>query len=185
MPQDASEVRVGADGQLYVAPEATTQPTNQDTVLNAAFGTALGYTDDNGVSVSDGKTVTDIAAWQSFYPVRSIITAREFTIGFTLLQWRGTNLKFAFSGATVTGTYPNLRLSPPASSVLDVKVLVLDWQDSGFKYRLVVQRCMVTEPTTFNVQRTGAAGLAVGVKVLAPTSGDPWYLLSNDNTLLS
>lgn len=185
MPQDATQVRVGADGQVYVAPEGTAQPANQDSVLNAAFGSALGYVSEDGVAASDGHTTVDIGAWQSFYAVRTVVSAREFTIGFKLLQWRGTNLRLAFGGATVTGAYPNLRLSPPGPGVLDVRVCVVDWQDGGYKYRLVVPRCQLSDNTAFNLRRTEDAGLTIGLKVLAPVSGDPWYLLSNDNSLLS
>lgn len=185
MPQDASEVRVGASGDIYVAPDGTAQPAAVTTVLNAAFGTSLGYLTDDGVAVTDGKTTTDIGAWQSFYPVRSIVTAREFTVGFTLQQWRGTNLKLAFGGATVTGSAPSWRLSPPAASVIDVKVLVCDWQDGGYLYRLVVQRATLSDNVTFNLQRSAGAGLGLTMKVLAPTSGDPWYILTNDPAMQS
>lgn len=185
MPQDASEVRVGASGDVYVAPEGTAQPAAVTTTLNAAFGTSLGYLTEDGVAVSDGRTVTDITAWQAFYPVRSLTTGREFTIGFTLEQWRGTNLKAAFGGATISGSAPSWKLSPPAASTLDVKVVVVDWQDGGYLYRLVIQRATLNDNTTFNLQRTSAAGLAMSYKVLAPSSGDPWYILTNDPAMQS
>jgi hypothetical protein len=185
MPLDASEVRVGASGSVSVAPEGTAQPAAVTTALNAAFGTELGYLTEDGVAVTDGKTVTDIGAWQSFYALRSIVTAREFTVGFTMEQWRGTNLKLAFGGATVSGSAPSWRLSPPPASTIDVKVMVIDWQDSGYLYRLVMQRVTLSDNTTFNLQRSSAAGLATAFKVLAPASGDPWYILTNDPAMQS
>lgn len=180
MPQDAAEVRVGANGQVYVAPEGTPQPAAYSTTLNAAFGTQLGYTSEDGVSLNNGRTTTDIGAWQSFYAVRTMVTALEFTIGFALLQWRGTNLSLAFGGAVVTGSPGAYRLAPPAASALDVRVLVCDWQDGGYSYRFVAQRTMLNDNTTINLRRTEAAAIPISLKVLAPTSGDPWYLLTND-----
>lgn len=186
MPQDASEVRIAADGQLYVAPEGTAQPTNVDTALNAAFGTALGYTSEDGVTFAVGRTTTDIMAWQSRTAVRTLIESEDVTAAFTLLQWRGTNIKLAFGGGSVTnqgGGY--FRYDPPSAGTLSTYVLVIDFQDGGFKYRLVAQRVQLAENTEVPLNRANPAGLPLTFKTLAPTSGLPWYLLSNDNTMQS
>jgi hypothetical protein len=185
MPQTAEEIRVGADGQIYVAPEGTAQPANVDTALNAAFGTALGYASEDGVQFSAGKTTEDIGAWQSLVPLRTLVSSTEVFLRFALRQWRGTNIKLAFGGGTISGAGAYWKYSPPAASALAIYVAVVDWQDGGYKYRCVVPRCQIAETVDVQLTRTAAADLPIALKVLAPTSGDPWYLLSNDATFQS
>lgn len=187
MTQTAEEVRVGADGQIYVADVGTTLPTSVDDSLDGAFSSALGFVSEDGVTITDGKTVTDIGAWQSFYPIRELVTAREFSVAFSLRQWNRDTIALAFGGGTFTdlGT-PDTQYSPPDAATLDERALVVDYQDGDVNYRLVVPRCLATETVTAQLARASAADLPITMKVLAPTAGtDPWFMLTDDPAVAS
>jgi hypothetical protein len=181
MAQDATEVVVGQNGDVFVAPVGTTLPADVDDPLNAAFSEALGFTSEDGVTATDGKTTENIGAWQSFYPLRVLVTEREFTAAFVLRQWNRDTVSLAFGGGTFTATGQYVKYTPPSPEELDERVLVVDWQDGDELYRLVVPRCIVSENVETQITRTAAADLPITMSVLAPAEGDdPWFIYTSD-----
>jgi len=185
--QTAEEVRIGADAQLYVAPVSTTEPTNVTSSLNAAFSSALGYISEDGISLTDGKTITPIGAMQSFYAVRQLVTGKEFSVAFTLLQTNRDTFETAFGGGTWTDQGSGkTKYSPPDPSEILEWCLVADWQDGDISNRLVVPRTSNISPVTMQLARTSAASLPVTLSLLAPNEGsDPWYVLTDDPAVAS
>jgi hypothetical protein len=180
MAQDATEVVVGANGDVFVAPIDTTLPADVDDPLDGAFSDALGFTSEDGVTATDGKTTVNIGAWQSFYPLRTIVTERNFTVAFVLRQWNQDTVSLAFGGGTFEATGSFTKYIPPDPSTIDERVLVVDWADGDDLYRLVVPRCVVSEDVASQVTRTNAADLPITMTVLAPAEGDdPWFLMTN------
>lgn len=180
MAQDATEVVVGANGDVFVAPVGSNLPVDVDDPLDTAFSEALGFTSEDGVTATDGKTTTNIGAWQSFYPLRTIVTERNFSVAFVLRQWNQDTVSLAFGGGTFEATGSFTKYTPPDPSVIDERVLVVDWADGDDHYRLVVPRCTVSEDVATQVTRTNAADLPITMTVLAPAEGDdPWFMLTD------
>lgn len=179
-------LNVGGDGQILVAPLSTAEPANVSTALNAAF-TDLGYASEAGVTLADGKTIVGIGAWQSFYDLREIVTARDFTVGFALRQWTRGPVSLAFGGGTFLDQGAGkTKYSPPSPSVVDERCLIVAWQDGSASWRLVVPRCVAIDNVSSTISRTAAADLAISMKVLAPSSGAlPWYMLTDDPSMAS
>jgi hypothetical protein len=98
---NASEIVVGASGKVLVAPLGTTAPADPFAAWPSGW-IDLGFVSDAGVKMSDSKTMTEIKAWQSFYTVRRIVTARDFKLSFALVQFNKTVIPLAFGGGTVT-----------------------------------------------------------------------------------
>lgn len=156
---DSSQVVVGANGQVYVAPTSETAPDDVGTALAGAWQ-ELGFVSEDGATFTEGKDITDINAWQSFYPVRRIITARNVTVSFALHEWSAANIEFALGGA-VTDNGDEFVYTPPSPDDLDERSLVLQWQDSTKNYRLYIPRGIVSENVEVNLTRTGAADLPI------------------------
>lgn len=182
MTQDASEVRVAAQGQIYVAPEATVLPANVTAALAAGFSSALGYVSEDGVTFTKGATTETIGAWQSFYPLRVITTEQVFTIAFALRQWNRDTISLAFGGGTFTDQGGGkTKYTPPAPSVIDVRALVIDAQDGLIHDRWTVSRAMVSDNVETQFTRTAAADLSITMSVLAPSgSQQPWEFMTDD-----
>jgi hypothetical protein len=187
MTQTAEEVRVGADAQIYVAPVSTAEPADVDAALDGAFSAALGYVTQDGIDVTDGKTVEPIGAMQSFYAVRNLVTAKEFSLMFTLMQWNRDQVELAFAGGTWTDQGGSkTKYTPPDPSVIAEYVIVADWQDGDINNRLVVPRVSNIDPVTIKLARTSAVLLPVKLSLLAPAAGaDPWYILTDDPNVAS
>lgn len=104
MTQTATEFVVAGSGSVNVAPLGTASPSDPVTPyasIDPAWKEA-GFTTEAGVKVHDGKTVYEIKSWQSFYAVRRVITAREFTLAFGLQQWNEVNVPLAFGGGAIS-----------------------------------------------------------------------------------
>lgn len=181
MSKDAGEVRVGANGTIRVAPVGAAIPDHIDDPYGVDW-VDLGYVDEDGVVVTEGKSIEPIKAWQSFYALRRIITERDLNVAFKLLQFAGPQVELAFGGGTVEARDAGYRYTPPAPSELDERALAVDWQDGDFAYRWVLLKGTVTENVETTLARTDAAKLPITFSLLGEDGVDPWFLDTNDES---
>lgn len=179
MAEDSAELLVGASGNIYVGSLGSTLPTNATAAPDAAFK-ELGYATEDGVSVTNGLETVEISGWQSFYALRRIVTARNFQVSFTLMQWNYDTAAFALGGATVTGASPNYTITPPAVASIDERAMIIDLIDGSNKLRWVLPRGMVTDNVTSQFQRNAAGVLPITFSVTTPSGGaQPWTAYVN------
>lgn len=181
MPKETDQIVVGANGTVRVAPTGTTEPADIS-VAFAAGWVDLGYCSEDGVTFADARTLEKIPVWQLFYPARQIITERDFTVNFTLRQFNGPQLEFAFGGATVTAdSAGKYRLVPPSPEVIDTRKLAIEWLDGTKTYRLIIPKGMIVDGVESKVARANAVDLPITFGVIGDDSiTSPWYLLTND-----
>jgi len=182
MPVSADEVVVAADASVYVAPVGTAGPTTPIVALNVAF-IDLGYTSEDGIEMTPGVDIADIAAHQALYPIRRIVTGRSLELGLTLLQWIENTLKLAFGGGSVAATAgppAYYTYTPPAAEDIDFRALVIAWEDGTKGYRLHVPKALVTDTSSITLARTDAAGVPLTFSVLATDGVSPFSLLTDD-----
>lgn len=180
MPKDVDEIVIGANGSVWVAPLGTPVPADESAVPNANW-VDLGFTNEDGVTLVDSKTQEVVRGWQSFYALRRFITERDFSAAFVLHQWGPEQVMLAFGGGEFTEpTSGHYRYDPPDPEHIDERMLMVDWIDGDKRYRLVLERGLVTENVETNITRTAAADLPITFGIIGDESGTPWHLLSND-----
>ncbi len=184
MGKDVDEIVVGANGTVWVAPVGTAAPADEAEAPGAGW-VDMGYTSEDGATLTDSKTLEQIPVWQLFYAARRIITERDLNVAVVLRQWSGEKVKLAFGGGEVTepdvvGNPGKYKYTPPSPGEIDERAYMLDWVDGTKHYRLVIPRCMVTENVETNLVRTAAADLPITVGILGSDGVDPWYLLTDD-----
>lgn len=182
MATDADEIVVGANGSVYVAPVGTVGPADIATALNASF-IDLGFVSEDGIEITPGMDSSEINAWQSFYPVRRLVTARTLEIGFTLLQWNEDSIALAFGGgsvATTAGPPAVYTYTPPSPDEIDYRALVIEWQDDTKSYRLHVPKVLVTDTSALSLNRTDPAGLALTFSTQATDGANAFTLITDD-----
>ena len=83
---DPSELMIGtSDGAgLWIAPEGTRLPDPGEPM--SAPWTVLGFISDDGVTIGGDTTTETITPWQSITAIRTLITEKNRTLGFTLWQ---------------------------------------------------------------------------------------------------
>lgn len=177
---DATEITVGGSGVVSVAPVGTTQPADILASLDAAF-IELGFLGEEGVTFVDSKTMEEIPAWQSFYAVRRIVTGREASATFELLQWNDDNVVFAFGGGAViedqVGAYT---YTPPATGTFDERIMSVAWVDGSKNYRLIIPVGMPTDAVETQLFKGDAGKLPIVFGVNGSDVVAPWYIQTDD-----
>lgn len=176
---DSDEVLVGGATGVYVAPVGTALPTTITT--NFPGFVHLGYTTEDGVRPTLGRTVNDIRASQSFYPVRRVVSEFNLQVEFDLLQWNSETLSLALGGGTVTEPTDNVfKFTPAAESFIDERALLLHTVDGSKTYLWGFPRTQNTKDFTSSLVRADSAVLPVGMTALDPGTDDPFFLLTDD-----
>lgn len=179
MSQDATEVLVGQEVQIYIAPTGTALPTAM-AAPSASF-VDLGYTSTDGFSFSYEPTVEDIYAHQDLDPIRQIKTAQTFQVTFNLMQWNEDTFALAFGG----GSWQNIggvwKYSPPdANDDIAEYALVADIKDGSKDSRITIARGSVAAAVETTVVNNAAAIMPITLKALKPSSGDAWNYVSDE-----
>jgi hypothetical protein len=174
MAQDATELFIGAQAQIYIGDVTETIPGSATGDPGGSF-VDLGLVTNDGFTITDGKNTEQIRALQSFYPVRRVTTEKSFTAKFELEQYLNEDvLAFAYGGATFTGGV----LSPPDPSVLAQYSLFLSLQDGANAIGIFIPVGMVTEDVESKFVRTAAALAPITFEATpASTSVDAWNLI--------
>ncbi len=191
MSNNSEEIVVGANGRVLVAnaadvtlwPDDVTDTSGDS--LDPAFQ-EVGFVTEDGVTFADGKTINDIKAWQSFYPVRKNVTEKSSKIDFVMRQWNPLTVVTAFGGGAVDNSTGVSIYTPPVPGTLDELAIIVEWVDGDDTYRLVMPRGVVTGEVSSKVTRTDAADLPISFEASpagSPDSSDlgtqPWYILTD------
>lgn len=180
----ASEIRVGSNGALYVAPVGTALPADVNAAYNAAFR-HLGYTTTDGARVSRSMDTEQVRSWQSISVQRYLITGVTLTIAFDLQQANKDTLPLYLGGGAIVnqgGSPTSYKYSILAAPIIDERSMILEWSDgASLHYRLVIGRGMVSETGEATIGREQEIQLPITFAAMSPTSGtDLGYLLTDD-----
>lgn len=183
MTLESSEVRVMGTGHIYVAPVGTAFPTNISTAVSHAAGwRELGYCTPEGARFTFGRDVTDINGWQSFNPLRKIITAAPKSVAFDLLQWNQYTMGLALGGGTFTEpTADNYLYEPPDESFVDERAVIVEAIDGDYNYRVCYRKAFNTSGVEFAFARENPTVLPITMDVLAADAGAKPYLIQTDD----
>lgn len=183
MALESSEVRVAGTGQLFVAPLGTTIPASVVTPLSHNAGWIdLGYADEDGVDFSFSRDVNEINAWQSFDPIRTIVTKVPKEVSAKLLQSNQHVLLLAFGGGTVTETATGYyRYDPPADSFVDERMFAVEFVDGSYTYRIVYRKATNQAGIEFTWKKGEPVLYPITMKVLAADSGAKSFSLYTDD----
>lgn len=178
MATDSTEVLVGQEAQIYLAPGGTSLPTGM-AVPSASF-VDLGYTSTDGFSFSYEPTVEDIYAHQDLDPIRQIKTAQTFQITFNLMQWNEDSFALAFGGGSWTAGAQFTYSPPDTSDDIAEYAIVVDIKDGSKDARFTIKRGTVASAVETTIVNNAAAVLPITVKALKPSSGDAWNYISDE-----
>lgn len=185
MSKTTDDIVIGANGSVYIGDVGATPPTDASDPWGGDW-LDLGYTDENGIKLTDSKTLADIPVWQLFYPARKIITARDFNVDFVLRQFDGPTVTLAFGGGEVTEDSPgNYRYTPPDPEFIDERALGLEWLDGDKVFRLLISRGLVGNNVASDITRSKAADLPITFGIIGEAGSPPYEILTTDESFAS
>lgn len=186
MPQNADQIRIAPGGAIYVANPGTVAPADETVAMGVGWYD-LGFASEKGANWKDKKTSKKIGVWQSAYPGRIVPSSREGSLEFDLMQWNRATLNLAQGGGThSTVSTGHFKYQPPAASNIDYRMMCLEWVDGNFTYRLICTKGLVTSGIDTTLVRDDAAMIPITYEYLGQATGvDPWYLLTNDPSVVS
>jgi hypothetical protein len=183
MANDATEVRLAPDGQVYVAAKGSTLPTNATMALDSAFK-ELGYLDETGVVINPDLKLSDIMAWQSAIAIKTTLDTVKFEVKFHMMQVNTVTWGLYFFASTFTNNFGQAKLTLPSNPATQERALIIDWQDSeGDKNRLVLPTAVLTKREDLKLVRKDSqlAGVTFGV---LDNSGSIGFIYSDNPDLV-
>lgn len=183
MALDTTEVRLAPSGHIYTAVVGTTLPTTATMSLNAAFK-ELGYADEDGVSITPGVEVTDIAAWQAATPVKTSLDSISLEISFNLLQANQDTWALYFFNTAWANNFGQGKVTVSSNPGTQEKALIIEWDDDlADTSRLVVPRAFIADREALQLVRNDVEKVGLTFRVL-DNSGTFFYVYSENADLV-
>lgn len=173
MALSSAEVRVAGTGHIFKAPLGTTTPTTSTATLDAGF-VELGYAT-NGFTLTQALATTQVTAWQTLDPIRTIVTGLVRTFGFELQQTNTETLALAWGGATIatgTGGTGAYSLTIPDPNQIATGIYIIDWADGDTSQRIVIRNGQLMSLPTVTFGRSDSVSYAFTVQANAAAGGD-------------
>lgn len=171
MAQSVEEVVVAGDGKVYVAPVGTAFP--DFAAEPAAPWAELGFFKTDGLTINVAREATDIYAFQSLDPIRTVITQRPMTVAFALQQSGPDQVALALGGGewAEIGSTDVYEFTPPEASYVDERAVLIEIEDGDDKYRYLIPRAVNKEGVEFTFRRDEEVAFPVTMSVLAAPAG--------------
>lgn len=185
MALDSGEVRLAAFGHVYVAPVGSTIPADTSVPFTAEWR-ELGYTTEDGVSLTPSVDINDINAWQSKVPVKRSLTSIDFDVKFTLLQTTQLASSLFFFGEdwVVAGSEASLTVSSnPGLVERAVAIEYLENEGDTTVNRIILPRALLTDREDLTLNRSDAVQWGLTWKAL-DSNGIVIEVQSNNPDLL-
>jgi hypothetical protein len=181
MAKDPNKIVLAGTGTVMVAPKGTAAPADIAAAWPAGW-LDTGYTNEDGVKATKSRTVAEKNVWQSFYPVRRLITAEGFRVEFGMAEWSKVTWPLAMGGGVITtDSAGKFRYTPPdPGDGLDEKALGVDFNDGDKNYRLIILRGIAADSVEVNLAKKNTTDLPVAFDVLGTNGVAPWVLLTDD-----
>lgn len=188
MPSTAVPLVLTDPGYLFIAPLASTVPTNtvSGSVFTDSWAAAwisLGATEE-GSTFSYSTSVEPIMVAEYFDPISYRTTERSGSIAFNLADWTLSNYRRAINGGTAaltatsgTGATTLGTLEPPTPGA-EVRCMI-GWESLDATVRLICHQTIQGGEISSAFQRAPAKALIpCTFQMEVPTGGKPWTLYS-------
>jgi hypothetical protein len=169
---DADQAFVGTSRGVgvYIAEMDTAGPTDSASEWGADW-TPLGYTSEDGITLTNAKDSTELRAWQSMNPIRTVITGQTRTVHMQLLQRNTTTMGVYWDVEDPEVTDGAYHFQVRSEQAGQRRALGLDFLDGTFSERMVMPRVMLSAVGDLQYQRSGFALYDVTFTILEGTDG--------------
>lgn len=182
MSQSSLEVRLAPFGRVLRADVGTAYPATVTDPFSASWRD-LGFTDEDGVSITPSIDVSDINAWQSLTPVKQTLTGMNVEVAFKLIQVNQATTSMFFLGETWTASGGNAEMILSSNPGINEEALAIEWTDDASNTnRLIFPRGLVTDREELVLSRNDEIQLGITYRAL-DSNGVVMVMHSNDPNL--
>lgn len=177
MALDATKVRVGVTGAVYVGPSDTAPPEDATTVLDVAL-LDVGYISEDGVTETQDTDSEDIVAWQNGATVRKVQTSHDLMYSFTMIETSEVTLTEFYGNFTAADAGPPITDDTVKidGAELPHRVWVLSVLDGDEVLRVAIPDGQITERGEITYANGEAVGREVTITCFPDSSGVKAYV---------
>lgn len=177
-----AEIVVTGTGHIYAGDVGVAFPASISDPVDLDDWVDLGYTTPAGAKFKFGRDVNLVEGWQSFDPLRIIVTKVPKEISFELLQWNQHTMKLGLGGGEVTEPSPGeYEYEPPDESFVDTRAFIIEGIDGEHHYRFCYRKGLNTNGVEFAFVRQDPVQFPITVQILAADGGAKPYLIQTDD----
>lgn len=177
---NSQAVLIAGRAYLYLAPVGSTEPTDVDSSLAAAWK-AVGLFTPDSLAFTTEPQFEEVNSHQSDFPVRRFQTADSATLAVDLQEWNADNIVATFGGGNITneggGVY---RYNAPLLGTRTEVAAIVEVVDGTKKYRWVFPRCLQIEGVDVQLNKGQEARLPLRLAILGGDATVPFYFLTDD-----
>lgn len=176
MANDASNVGVGkpkVTGAVSVAKSGSTLPTDAIAELDAAFK-ALGYCNEDGVTVAEERDSEDIAAWGGD-TVYTSQTAYKESVTFTPIECNKYVVQLMYGEDNVTVEAGKMIVKHTGAELPEVCIIIETVPNAKTVARYVIPRAKLTEKGDLTLNDSDPIGRELTFTALPDESGVTMY----------
>jgi hypothetical protein len=172
-----AELMVAAGEIVAAAPPGTPNVALATTPVAPPW-VDLGYVNEDGVTLTDSPSETNVPAWQSPTPVLVLTTEVSRTFAFNLMQWNPDTLAFAIGGGMITpAPAEGESFAPDARGAY---AWLARWRDGdGNVWQAYSPRGKVTGDVSAQLTRTAVGVFAATFTATPEGTEDAWHLTSD------
>ena len=168
----AANVGVGAakvTGAIFVAPDGTALPTSASASLANTYK-CLGFTSEEGITISEDSSNTAIRAWEGRTEVYNIKTEFTEKISFTPIECNDDVAKLVWGAENVTVSGTSLTVKHHGATMAPVSVVIEVVPKVGFVERYCC-RAQLVERGEAKLDGQSVSGRALTFNCLADANG--------------
>lgn len=170
---NAAEVTVGAaksTGAIFVASTSTALPTDATTALTSF--TLLGYTSEDGVTISESTSTEAIRAWEGRAEVYNVVSEYTESIAFTPIQCNADVAKLTWGedAVTVDSQTGAIACNHSGATLAPVHIVIETAPREGIVKRYCA-KAQLTERGDITMDGTQVDGRQLTFNALADDSG--------------
>ena len=174
---NAAQVTVGAaaaTGAIFVAPKGTTLPTDATTDLGNTF-VLLGFTSDEGLTISEDSSTTSLRAWEGRTEVYNVRTEYTESVSFTPIQCNADVAALTWGDdKVVTGSNGALTIKHHGGTLEPVVIAIETTPREGI-VRRYTGTFQLTERGEVTLDGTQVDGRQLTFNALADSNGVTMY----------
>ena len=174
-------------GAVMSAPRGSVLPTDSSEAPDAAFIDS-GYITEDGCTLSDSQSWTDIKDWGGD-TVRRIKSSSDVTVATSFLEVNEASAKAAFGENNVTITPGSATAGEEIAIKINVneperKSWIINMLDGERHMRIVIPDGQITDRGDMTFTRQGAVVMPVTIAASPDANGDAVLLYANDGVLV-